>query len=101
MDGRSLLGKGPQRSSILTEYTRMPKYNVPTWASIRTKTYQYIEDYNPAGTKVRFREYYDLTKDPWQLHNVLADGDTSNDPDVAALSRRLARDRTCAGPGCP
>jgi arylsulfatase A-like enzyme len=101
MDGRSLLGEGPQRRSILTEYTRMRKYNVPTWASIRTETYQYIEDYNPAGTKVRFREYYDLTKDPWQLHNVLADGDPSNDPDVAALSRRLARDRTCTGPDCP
>jgi arylsulfatase A-like enzyme len=79
----------------------MSKYNVPTWASIRTNSFQYIEDYNRAGTKVRFREYYDLKTDPWQLTNLLADGNPSNDPDVKALSRRLAQERTCAGADCP
>jgi arylsulfatase A-like enzyme len=101
MDGRSLLGHHTRRSSILTEYTRMPKYNVPTWASIRTDAFQYIEDYNPPGTKVRFREYYDLKRDPWQLHNLLGDRNTANDPSVQALSRRLAQERSCAGSNCP
>jgi arylsulfatase A-like enzyme len=101
MDGHSLLRGTPQRKSLLTEYTFMPQYNVPTWASLRTKSFQYIEEYNPEGTQVRFREYYDLTADPWQLDNLLADRDPSNDPDVAALSRRLALERTCAGSDCP
>jgi arylsulfatase A-like enzyme len=100
MDGRSLFHP-LHRRSILNEYSFMPKYNVPTWASLRTDTYQYIENYNPAGTKVRFREYYDLKRDPWQLHNLLADGNPSNDPNVKALSRRLHRERTCAGKSCP
>jgi arylsulfatase A-like enzyme len=101
MDGRSLLGQARARQSILTEYTRMRKYNVPTWASIRTHDFQYIEDYNPRGTKVRFREYYDLVKDPWQLSNLLGDNDPSNDPDVEALSARLAKARGCRGSDCP
>jgi arylsulfatase A-like enzyme len=100
MDGRSLLHP-LHRKSILNEYSFMAKYNVPTWASIRTDAYQYIEDYNPAGTKVRFREYYDLNRDPWQLTNLLADGNPANDPNVRALSRRLAQERTCAGKTCP
>jgi arylsulfatase A-like enzyme len=100
MDGRSLLHP-LHRKSILTEYTLMPKYNVPTWASIRTNTFQYIEDYNRAGTKVRFREYYNLKTDPYQLTNLLADGNPSNDPNVKALSRQLAQERTCAGGDCP
>jgi arylsulfatase A-like enzyme len=100
MDGRSLLHP-LDRKSILTEYTFMPKYNVPTWASIRTNSYQYIEDYNRDGTKLRFREYYDLVRDPWQLDNLLADGDPSNDPNVNHLSSRLARERACSGSTCP
>lgn len=101
MDGHSLLGTPTARKSILNEYTFMSKYNVPTWASIRTDSFQYIEDYNRDGTKVRFREYYDLNRDPWQLTNLLGDRDHSNDPDVRALSRRLAQERTCAGANCP
>jgi arylsulfatase A-like enzyme len=100
MDGRSLLHP-LDRKSILTEYTFMPKYNVPTWASIRTDSYQYIEDYNRDGTKLRFREYYDLVRDPWQLDNLLADGYPSNNPDVNQLSRRLAQEKACAGASCP
>jgi arylsulfatase A-like enzyme len=101
MDGHSLLGQQTPRRSILNEYTWMAKYNVPTWASIRTDTFQYIEDYNRAGTKIRFREYYDLKRDPWQLHNLLGDRNPGNDPSVQTLSRRLAQERTCAGPDCP
>jgi hypothetical protein len=46
---------------------------------------------------VTFREYYDLRADPFQLVNVLADGDPANDPDVDQLSDWLERERQCAG----
>jgi Ca2+-binding RTX toxin-like protein len=44
-----------------------------------------------------FREYYDLVSDPWQLQNLLADGDPANDPNVVALSNQVAGQRTCVG----
>jgi hypothetical protein len=67
----------------------------PTWASLRTWTYQYIEYYGNGRTV--FREYYDLVRDPWQLRNLLNDGDPDNNPDVAGISRQLRHDRGCVG----
>ena len=46
-----------------------------------------------------YREYNDFTADPYQLENLLADADPANDPDVTALSARLAGVRQCAGTG--
>ena len=59
-----------------------------------------IDEYDVGG-RVAFREYYDLRHDPYELTNLLDDVTVSNDPDVAALHRRLAADRTCSGRTCP
>jgi arylsulfatase A-like enzyme len=103
MDGRSLLSAGG-RSRLLTEYF-YDKINAPgiqTWAATRTRTYQYIENYNqPALNGGTFREYYDLVNDPWMLTNLYRDGNPSNDPPIAPLSSALAADRQCSGVNCP
>ncbi len=49
------------------------------------------------GTPVR--EYYGLGSDPWELTNLLHDGNSGNDPDVGGLTAQLARDRRCVGYG--
>jgi arylsulfatase A-like enzyme len=92
LDGRSVLS-GATRRRLLLEFWRVR--GTPTWASLRTRRYQYVE-YFRKGRRV-FREYYDLVRDPWQLRNLLNDGDPGNDPDVAAISRQLRDDRLCAG----
>jgi arylsulfatase A-like enzyme len=92
LDGTSLLDTWT-RERLLTEF--WSEAGIPSWASIRTSEYQYVEYYD--GEEVTFREYYDLAADPWQLVNLLADGDPSNNPDVGSLSTRLALDRSCSG----
>jgi arylsulfatase A-like enzyme len=92
LDGHSLLSS-ERRTRIVLEYQRdTPR--VPSWASIRTRRYQYIEYYR--NGRRFFREYYDLRRDPWQLRNLFRDGNPAN-PDVAAIAARLQRDRRCAG----
>ena len=100
MDGRSVL-KRSSRDRILMEYTFMEGFEAPNWASLRTKTWQYTEYFKRDRTGIRSREYYDLKRDPWQLHNLLGDEDPANDPNVGALTRRLARSQVCAGAECP
>ncbi len=48
-------------------------------------------------SRLQWQEYYDLAADPWELNNLLADKDPSNDPDVGALSARLHKAAVCAG----
>jgi arylsulfatase A-like enzyme len=91
LDGRSLFSD-ERRRHIVLEYWR--ENWIPNWASIRTRRYQYIEYYR--NGRRFFREYYDLRRDPWQLRNLLHDGNPAN-PEVAALSARLQRDRRCTG----
>lgn len=98
LDGRSLFDPTP-RGRILLENWR--GRDIPTWASIRTRTYQYTEYYVRNGPATTFREYYDLRSDPWQLENLFRDGDPTNDPDVSKIRARLARDRGCAGANGP
>ncbi|MEA2447957.1 MAG: hypothetical protein QOK47_1594 [Actinomycetota bacterium] len=113
LDGESLL-KDSQRSQLLTEYRHTPKTDTPSWASIRTDTYQYVEYYGfesnvttidpftPAiDPEVTFSEFYYLKADPDQNHNILADDSTKNDPDIEALHAQLERDRNCSGATCP
>jgi arylsulfatase A-like enzyme len=98
LDGRSLLAPDA-RSRILLERWREGLHTwVPTWASLRTRRYQYIEYYADDGSRF-FREYYNLRHDPWQLRNLLHDGNPGNDPNVAPLRRQLAADRHCSGTG--
>ncbi len=101
-DGRSLIGTD-QRTRMLTELHRARRsLQSPPWASLRTRTAQYVEYYDRDGT-VKFREYYDLSNDRYQLVNLLEDGDPVNDPtaEVALLAEQLAADRACAGASCP
>jgi arylsulfatase A-like enzyme len=106
-DGRSFLPGRPARTEKYLEsgpvLQSSPKgykghRGIPAWASLRTKKWSYIETYDKANnTDVDWREYYDLVADPWELNNLLADNDPSNDPDVNALSARLRKAVTCAG----
>jgi arylsulfatase A-like enzyme len=107
LDGRSLLGSSARKRLLLEYWLDSADPTVPSWASDLTPTYQYIEWYSGSNdaTLTTFREYYDLTKDPWELSNLLGDHNPANDPNVAALSAQLRSDRGCrgnTGPGsCP
>ena len=92
MDGMSLL-RSEARTKILTEAWN--RGHEGGWASIRTPRYQYIEWYKTDNVTVEFRELYDITKDPYQLKNVLGDGKRKNDSDVKGLARELRAARTC------
>ena len=105
-DGRTLLDTSNPRKRILTElaggFSRAGR-----WSSIHTSDLHYIETYgtNTDGTtdygNVLFREYYDLTRDPLELTNLLGDGDPRNDPPTQELAATVANDRGCAGSTCP
>jgi hypothetical protein len=75
-----------------------PKEQHSRWRSITTRTYQYTE-WRDSG-RIIAREYYDRTADPYQLTNLLGDGNPANDPDVAALHAILFRWARCAGITC-
>lgn len=98
IDGRSLL-EDWRRPRFLAEYHETQVADAPTWASLRTWRFQYVEFYGPGGG-IKFREYYELARDPWQLTNLLFDGSPSNDPDVEPLHLRLKRLRHCEGTTC-
>jgi arylsulfatase A-like enzyme len=101
MDGMSLLDPANQRSRITLEWYGG---GTPPWGSIRTDTYQYTEYYDSEGTVPTFREYYNLANDPYQLTNLLNDGDPSNDPSqetLDALHAQLHADRLCRATECP
>jgi arylsulfatase A-like enzyme len=110
LDGRSFLPGRAGRAEKLLEFGPDGRATpsgykghrgIPTWASLRSPTFQYIEYYAADGTTVTWREYYDLRSDPWELSSLLADNDQSNDPDVNALSARLKAAEHCTGSGCP
>lgn len=94
MDGRSLLRPNVRARILLEYFGRTP---FPPWASMRTRTYQYTEYYAADRVTTIFREYYDLSRDPWQLRNLLRDGDRANNPDLRAIAAQLQRDRACIG----
>jgi arylsulfatase A-like enzyme len=100
MDGRSLLRTWNRR--LFTEMFHPGRGGkFPGWASVRTKRMQYVEYYDRDRSHVIFREYYRLDRDPWQLTNVLRDGNPANNPDTARLHRLLRIYRACAGSACP
>ena len=101
VDGISLLGPA-ERSDILLEYwPELPDdASYVPWRSLRTDRYQYVEYYEQDLETLRFREYYDLEEDPWQLENLLGDGDGSNDPNVSVISQRMNELWTCVGEEC-
>jgi len=99
LDGRSLLRRDTRERMLLEYWRGNPSNYVPSWASIRTPSYQYIETYRDDERTVAFREYYNLIRDPWQLHNLLHDWNPDNNPPIRPLHTRLARDRVCRGTG--
>jgi arylsulfatase A-like enzyme len=102
MDGHSLLDDAWSREEILAEYGVDPEEtHVPNWAAIYSEDFHFIESYGKDDDTVIFQEYYDLTSDPYELENLLRDGNDANDPQVGALSKRLAGYRVCSGSDCP
>jgi arylsulfatase A-like enzyme len=102
MDGRSIFGPA-NRSRVFTEFYAADKDSYPSWASLFTPGgYQYTEYYSSTEPrKILFREYYDLSSDPYQLTNLLDDGNSANDPPTASLSAQVAADSRCSSSGCP
>ncbi len=41
-----------------------------------------------------------MIADPWQLRNLLHDGEPKNNPNQSALHTRLAEARVCKGGSC-
>jgi arylsulfatase A-like enzyme len=102
MDGRDLLDPMQLRTRLLNEHEGVPTDYDPGWAALRTATSLYIEHYDAIDhQRIVHREYYDLLADPYELENLLADGNPSNDPPTGSLSAQLAVDRDCAGSNCP
>ena len=101
VDGRNILDAGFTRSNLLTEYWEdAANANfIPDWSSIRNESRVYTEYYNSNGAVIE-REFYDLTNDPWELVNLLGDGNPGNDPDTSAVAIELQNYRTCSGSAC-
>lgn len=102
LDGKDIFGSHVRKTAFMEYYQDAANGTaVPWWASIRRRGFQYTEYYsNAARTKVAFREYYDMKRDPHQLRNLLRDGNKDNDPKTAALSRYLRSQMKCAGADC-
>jgi arylsulfatase A-like enzyme len=100
LDGQSLLSPTP-RTEVLQEYHKSNDSSLRPWASIRGEMWQYVEWYDSETGDISFREYYDLGADPYQLVNLLRDGDDTNNPAVPALHDQLTAARVCSGETCP
>ena len=98
-DGRSLLEPW-RRSALLTESRGAYNNgrNVPAFRSVSTPTYRFAEYYEIGTFDLIFREYYDLTIDPWELENR---ADELSAEQLAALSQQLEEFGTCEREACP
>jgi len=103
VDGQDILAPGFARTEILTEYFEDPDNAnfITDWASLRNDTRAYTEYRDSTTGALVFSEYYDLVADPYEMTNLLADGDPNNDPDITADAAALASARDCVGGGCP
>ena len=105
LDGYSLLdSKWKRKMQYGESYNVRPdKHWEPPWRSIRTPDYQFIEWLSQTFPEhTVWREYYDLRTDPYELHNLLHDDSTANDPPAQRLHDKLVKAAFCAGhPSCP
>ena len=92
MDGRSLFS-GARRRFVLLEH-----WEGTRWLSLRSRRYQYIEYYKDG--ELRFRELYNLKRDPWQLNNLLRSHPRRHRDIAARLHRLLVRKAACDGAEC-
>lgn len=100
MDGQSLATE-TLRHRLLLEYWPNVREQIPRWNALRTTKYHYVE-YERDG-EVIARELYDLARDPWELTNLLGDGDPANNPSAArldALARTLRAFVACRSASC-
>lgn len=93
---------GYDRDYAFTEYFRDShnSSNIPGWRSIRNDSFVYTEYFAAGRETIIFREYYNLTNDPYQLRNLLADGNANNDPSLTEAKRQMAIYDNCAGASC-
>jgi len=68
------------------------------WRSLRSQRHLYIEYTN--GRRIRFRELYNLKRDPWQLRNLLHRNPDRYRDIATRLHRRLVRRAHCKGTAC-
>jgi arylsulfatase A-like enzyme len=105
LDGYSLFDAGWTRKLLYEESfnVRPDKHWEPPWRSIRDGDFQFIEWLSQTFPEhTVWREYYDLRTDPYELHNLLDDDTTANDPHVQRLHEKLVKAAFCAGhPSCP
>jgi arylsulfatase A-like enzyme len=97
-DGEDLLGQARGRERLLLEFRKLEGESVPTWNAIIARTWIFAE-YRGVRTGIA-HEYYDLTRDPGQLLNLLGDGSAADDPDARTLHTDLRTMMRCAGATC-
>jgi arylsulfatase A-like enzyme len=102
LDGESLLHPSTRTTMYSEYYKDSANGPVPPWRMVRSTHGKYIQTYEQTGAVI-FREYYNLTSDPAENINLLADGNSANDPpqtEINALTAQLNSFRTCSGGGC-
>jgi arylsulfatase A-like enzyme len=106
-DGKSLLRATTHTALLAESWHTENGVNVPFWASIRTPSYQYIESYaSPDSEQSPYREYYDLSSNPWEVFNSYGrdgrygGGDDRGAPPSPPVSQ-LSAYRMCKGETCP
>jgi len=92
LDGRSLLSRSKRKVLLLEHWVDTE------WRSLRSQSHQYIEYTN--GQRIRFRELYNLKRDPWQLRNLLHRNPDRYRDMAARFHRRLVRRFVCKGTAC-
>ena len=92
LDGRSLLSRS-RRKVLLLEH-----WENTEWRALRSRRHLYIEYTN--GPRIRFRELYNLKRDPWQLRNLLHRNPDRHRDIATRLHRRLVRRAHCKGTAC-
>jgi arylsulfatase A-like enzyme len=98
VDGRPLFNPFSRTHLFLESFFTPPAKGIPPWGSSRTTTEQYVEYYSGDPQRVVFREYYDRQADPWELRNLLRDGDPSNNPaSLGLLEAQVNQGRGCHG----
>jgi arylsulfatase A-like enzyme len=95
IEGRPLWDERARKMIFLEHFYGGEPVGIPSWASVRTRTTQYIE-WSRGGRRI-FSEYYDLRADPLQLRNLLVEGEPVDLAEAQAMRRSLAKLRSCVG----